>query len=55
MRAEDLKTDCYIRPLAFYADKTVGVRLRDLTPAISMVAFPFKYLTRRRRPRHDLL
>lgn len=41
VRAEDLKTDCYIRPLAFYADETVGVRLHDLTPAISMVAFPF--------------
>jgi branched-chain amino acid aminotransferase len=41
VRAEDLKTDCYIRPLAFYADETIGVRLHDLTPAISMVAFPF--------------
>ncbi len=41
LRAEDLKTDCYIRPLAFYADETIGVRLHDLTPAISMVAFPF--------------
>ena len=41
VRAEDLKTDCYIRPLAFYADETIGVRLHDLTPTISMVAFPF--------------
>jgi len=41
IRAEDLKSDCYIRPLAFYADETIGVRLHDLTPAISMVAFPF--------------
>jgi branched-chain amino acid aminotransferase len=41
LRAEDLKTDCYIRPLAFYADETIGVRLHDLTPAVSMVAFPF--------------
>jgi branched-chain amino acid aminotransferase len=41
IRAEDLKTDCYIRPLAFFADETIGVRLHDLTPAISMVAFPF--------------
>jgi branched-chain amino acid aminotransferase len=41
VRAEDLKTDCYIRPLAFFADETIGVRLHDLTPAISMVAFPF--------------
>jgi branched-chain amino acid aminotransferase len=41
VRAEDLKTDCYIRPLAFFADETIGVRLHDLTSAISMVAFPF--------------
>src|SRR6476646_6702117 len=41
VRAEDLKADCYIRPLAFFADETIGVRLHDLTPAISMVAFPF--------------
>jgi branched-chain amino acid aminotransferase len=41
VRAEELKTDCYIRPLAFFADETIGVRLHDLTPAISMVAFPF--------------
>lgn len=45
LRAEDLRTDCYIRPLAFLADETIGVRLHDLTPAVSMVAFPFgKYL-----------
>jgi branched-chain amino acid aminotransferase len=41
IRAEDLKTDCYIRPLAFFADETIGVRLHDLTPVISIVAFPF--------------
>lgn len=41
IRAEDLKTDCYIRPLAFYSDETIGVRLHDLTPTISMVAMPF--------------
>jgi branched-chain amino acid aminotransferase len=41
IRTEDLKTDCYIRPLAFFADETIGVRLHDLTPAVSMVAFPF--------------
>jgi branched-chain amino acid aminotransferase len=46
LRAEELKTDCYIRPLAFYADETIGVRLHDLTPAIAMVAFPFgKYFS----------
>ena len=45
LRAEELRTDCYIRPLAFLADETIGVRLHDLKPAVSIVAFPFgKYL-----------
>lgn len=41
LRAEQFREDCYIRPLAFYADETVGVRLHDLTPQVSMVAFPY--------------
>jgi len=41
LRAEEIKTDCYIRPLAFLADETLGVRLHGLTPVVSIVAFPF--------------
>lgn len=41
IRAEELRTDSYVRPLAFYSDQTLGVRIHDLTPAVSMVAFPF--------------
>lgn len=41
LRAEGFETDCYIRPLAFYASETIGVRLHDLEPVVSMVAFPF--------------
>jgi branched-chain amino acid aminotransferase len=41
LRAELYREDCYIRPLAFYADETIGVRLHDLTPEVSMVAFPY--------------
>jgi len=45
LRAENLKTDTYIRPLAFYSDELIGVRLHDLTPALTMVALPFgKYV-----------
>ena len=45
LRAEALREDCYIRPLAFLSDETIGVRLDGLTPSVSMVAFPFgKYL-----------
>jgi len=41
LRAEGLRTDCYVRALAFYGDETLGVRLHDLTPEVSIVAFPF--------------
>jgi len=45
IRAEDLRADTYVRPLAFYADQSMGVRLHDLTAAVSIVAFPFdKYM-----------
>jgi branched-chain amino acid aminotransferase len=41
LRAEGLKEDCYIRPLAFYSDEAIGVRLHGLKPALSIVAVPF--------------
>ncbi len=41
LRAEDYHEDCYARSLAFYADETVGVRLHDLTPEVSIVALPY--------------
>ncbi len=40
LRAEEYREDCYIRPLAFYGDETIGVRLHDLTPMLSIVAIP---------------
>lgn len=45
LRAEDYREDCYIRPLAFYADEIIGVRLHNLTPQVSIVSIPFgKYV-----------
>jgi branched-chain amino acid aminotransferase len=41
LKAESLKEDCYVRPLAFYGDEVIGVRLHGLTPFISIVALPF--------------
>ena len=41
LHAEGLKEDCYIRPLAFYGDEVIGVRLHGLTPFLSIVAVPF--------------
>lgn len=38
---EGFREDCYVRSLAFYADETVGVRLHDLTPEISIVSMPY--------------
>jgi branched-chain amino acid aminotransferase len=45
LRAELLREDCYARPLAFYADESIGVRLHNLTPELSIVALPYgKYV-----------
>ena len=41
LRAEGLKEDCYIRPLAFLCDEVIGVRLHGLTPCLGIVAVPF--------------
>jgi branched-chain amino acid aminotransferase len=41
LRTQDFKEDCYIRPLAFYTDEIIGVRLHNLTPALSITALPF--------------
>jgi branched-chain amino acid aminotransferase len=41
LAAEDLAEDCYIRPLAFYGDEAIGVRLHGLTPFLGIVALPF--------------
>jgi branched-chain amino acid aminotransferase len=41
LRAEDLRTDCYIRALTFYGDELIGIRLHGLTPEVSLVAVPF--------------
>ena len=41
LKAEGLKEDCYVRPLAFYGDEVIGVRLHGLSPFLSIVAMPF--------------
>jgi branched-chain amino acid aminotransferase len=41
VRTEGHREDCYLRSLAFYADETVGVRLHDLTPEVSIVSIPY--------------
>jgi len=41
LRIEGYKCDCYIRPLAFYGDEIIGVRLHNLTPRMAIVSVPF--------------
>ncbi len=41
IKKEDLHEDCYIRPLAFYGDEIIGVRLHDVTPVLSIAVLPF--------------
>ena len=42
---EDLHEDIYVRPLAFYADEIIGVRLHNVTPMLTISVLPFgRYL-----------
>jgi branched-chain amino acid aminotransferase len=41
LRAEKYRTDCYIRPIAYFADEVIGVRLHGLNPEIAIVSIPF--------------
>ena len=45
LRAEEHKADMYIRPLAYFAEEMIGVRLHDLQARVAIVAVPFgRYL-----------
>ncbi len=37
----EYEEDCYIRPLAFFSDEIIGVRLHNLSTAVSISAVPF--------------
>jgi branched-chain amino acid aminotransferase len=41
LRVEEYQSDCYIRPLAFYSDEIIGVRLHNLKPAVAITSIPF--------------
>ena len=42
---EDLHEDIYVRPLAFYTDEIIGVRLHNVTPIMTISVLPFgRYL-----------
>lgn len=45
IQKEDLHEDCYVRPLAFYTDEIIGVRLHNVTPMLTLSVLPFgRYL-----------
>jgi branched-chain amino acid aminotransferase len=41
LRAENYRTDCYIRPVCYFADEIIGVRLHRLNAELSIVSIPF--------------
>ena len=41
LRTENMREDCYIRPLIYKSTPTVGVRLHDLDDSIAIFAIPF--------------
>jgi len=41
IRKQNFRENIYIRPLAFYGDEIIGVRLHNLTPRMSIAAVPF--------------
>jgi branched-chain amino acid aminotransferase len=41
LRAEDYRTDAYIRPISYFADEIIGVRLHDLHADLTMISIPF--------------
>lgn len=41
LRAEGYRLDCYIRPLAYFSDEIIGVRLHDLHPDVTIFSVPF--------------
>jgi branched-chain amino acid aminotransferase len=43
LQVEAHREDCYIRPLAYYADETIGVRVHNLNADVSIVAIPFEH------------
>jgi branched-chain amino acid aminotransferase len=41
LRTEKFQTDCYIRPIGYFNDEIIGVRLHNLHAELTIVAIPF--------------
>jgi len=46
LRREGYEEDVYIRPVAFYGDESLGVRLHDLTPRVGIASMPSQFMDR---------
>jgi branched-chain amino acid aminotransferase len=41
LRRENYRTDCYIRPISYFGDEFIGVRLHDLHAELTIISIPF--------------
>jgi branched-chain amino acid aminotransferase len=41
LRVEDMRQDCYVRPLVYNSDEIIGVRLNDLNTTVAIFTVPF--------------
>lgn len=41
LRKEGYRADCYIRPISYYSDEIIGVRLHGLHAEVTIVSIPF--------------
>lgn len=55
IRKEGHREDLYIRPLAFYGDEIIGVRVHDLNPEVSIVVIPFGHYNKNEDGMHVMV
>jgi branched-chain amino acid aminotransferase len=41
LKKENYRTDCYIRPISYFSDEIIGVRLHGLNPDVTIISIPF--------------
>jgi branched-chain amino acid aminotransferase len=42
LQKEGFRQDCYVRPMAYFADEIIGVKLHDLVTEVTMFSIPFE-------------
>lgn len=42
LQKEGFRQDCYVRPMAYFADEIIGVKLHDLKTEVTIFSVPFK-------------